>query len=249
MYTNRRVRRVTASKAALAAACPGSHVLPWEYGQAEHPTATRGKNIASALEAYRTGTDALSSSLKAGPDYEAAIEAIRLSPKLSTLPELAGSAEVAFGLATRNGTGTVFGYNIGRNYPRDLGPDWWTGTADQVGLDGEGRVAVYDDKSGKRKNLTLPAESWQLRVLAVMVEAATGRQVERVGWYLTNSQELEVQTLQSVQNDDTRAAIALTQSRIAEASTAETTEDLEPYLRRNNGCKYCAARPNCPLWQ
>ncbi len=73
----------------------------------------------------------------------------------------------------------------------------------------------------KRKNLTLPAESWQLRVLAVMVEAATGRRVERVGWYLTNSQELEVQTLQSVQNDDTRAAIALTQSRIAEASTAE----------------------------
>ena len=81
--------------------------------------------------------------------------------------------------------------------------------------------AVYDDKSGQRKNLTLPAESWQLRVLAVMVEAATGRRVERVGWYLTNSQELEVQTLQSVQNDDTRAAIALTQSRIAEASTAE----------------------------
>jgi hypothetical protein len=253
----RRPERLTASRLALAARCPGSFALV--HDDHENPAAEKGTEIHAFLEAL-LAEGILEPQRLVDPAARAVCEAIDPADVAEACAAGLGDlhVEVPFAYDPATGEATILAGEGHRGYY--AAPEGSIcGTADVVALWDEGpaeggapsgRILVSDWKTGARA-VEPPRENGQLAFLALCARKALGRPGDRVAAqiaYVESSGEIRTTGHEYSHEELERAEEVRQIARAVEASRSAAAGGGPRAARLVVGahCRYCPAIARCP---
>lgn len=236
--TDARYRLPTASRLDTAEQCPGSMVLDGiNTTNTDNASGTSIHDFV-LVRSVEIGRDAALDEItdRTLRDRCAAIDLSRIPP--------GAEREVALAWNWRTGEARKVGVNIGRAYP-DLGPDWFQGTIDVLGVTGYAVVA-QDLKTGEQK--VPAAESLQLGFAAVAGTELTGIDRAEVAMLYEGHGGRSFQDHAVLDAED--LAVMRTRLRAIAESRLVALEDVRagrlPVLRDGPWCSLCPSQRFCP---
>jgi RecB family exonuclease len=230
----------TASDADRVRQCPASSALP--HVQRTTPANTGGRVMHRFLE--------LASS--AGPDEAIADAPAESREALDGMPlelyPLHLTAEVAVAYDVMSGEGRILAIGQGRAYA-DVRDTEVCGTADVAGADDDYVVVV--DYKPPFMALPAPAQSGQMRLLALALARARGKDAARLAWvrYRTDGDpwwehgKLDAFDLDEIAEEVKASWVAVVRARAVVAAGKESD------VHTGEWCRYCPALPHCPAYR
>ena len=251
--------RLTASRLALAAKCPGSFAFPHDSEAPEAGPASRGTAIHAFIEAL-LAWGSFEAERVADPEARAVCEAISPSDLVNASGAALGDLHVEVALAYDPATvqASVLAKPGGHHRNYSAAPAGSVcGTADVVALwdeDGDGqepagRILVTDWKTGSRAAVAPAHENLQLAFLALAAKKALGRPgdfvaaqlafVDAGGGISASRHEFADEELASAEEEILGILRSVEESRAAGHPEA-------PRLVTGDHCRYCPAIARCP---
>jgi hypothetical protein len=234
----------SASNLQRAIACEASSLL--RQVDAEVPQAHWGQGVHSYLEnVNKVGRH---KALLAIEDHELRAYCEGLDLDVLPVDPNCYAVEVTFAYDFATDTARELGRGIGRNYA-GAKPTEFVGTADVVGVSADGNtVYIPDYKTGWYASLQRPADSWQLKALALFAARAYGADSAVVELILLREDgtskpmtaRLDIFDLDIVAKELRELAERL------KCAQGDYAQGKQPTMKTGEHCRYCRSRVFCP---